>query len=307
MAYDKGHKVRSGRSSSASAREFSRFFQPNFPVSPNQLPSWVGTNRGQIGFQPYSGAEEGGIDGSSEIGGWTPYCGAAPLPADWWVRWNFDPWLLTLIVPLAFAMGAIPANRAQMQARWSVLACFLVLFVSPFCALSSALFTARVVHHVILATVLAPLIVAGWPGIGRRPPGSLAIWTALQALVFWAWHGPPVYEAALSNDAVFWLMQCTITASAVIWWDRLQNMPAAASVASLLAAMVLMGVLGALITFAETALYAPHWLTTQPWGLSPLEDQQIGGIIMWAPASAFYLGAAMITLYRDLGRAEAAR
>jgi putative membrane protein len=68
--------------------------------------------------------------------------------------------------------------------------------------------------------------------------------------------------------------------------------------------MVLMGVLGALITFAGRALYAPHWLTTQPWDMSPLQDQQIAGIIMWAPASAIYLLAAMVLLYRWIGSDE---
>lgn len=223
------------------------------------------------------------------------------------MRWNFDPMLLLPLVAAIAAGRMVPGSRNQLRARWLAFACFAFLFVSPFCALSSALFTARVVHHVILATILAPLVVGGWPGIARRVPGSLAHWTALQALIFWAWHGPPIYEAALKNDAIFWAMQISITATAAIWWDKLRSAAAISAVASLLAAMVLMGILGALITFAGVPLYAPHWLTTQAWGLHPLDDQQIGGIIMWAPASAFYLAAAIITLYRALGRKEAIR
>ena len=69
---------------------------------------------------------------------------------------------------------------------------------------------------------------------------------------------------------------------------------------SLLATMVAMGALGALIAFAPRALYAPHWITTHAWGLAPLEDQQIAGIVMWAPASLIYLLAALAILYRSL-------
>lgn len=220
------------------------------------------------------------------------------------MRWNLDPVLLLCLAFAVFASFRMQSEAQPRNALRYAAACAAFLFVSPFCALSSALFTARVVHHVILATVLAPLLAAAFPVLVRRVPLSLSVWTAVQALVFWAWHAPPLYAAALSSDAVFWLMQASITASAAIWWDKLRQVPTAAAVAALLAAMVLMGVLGALITFAGRALYAPHWLTTQPWDMSPLQDQQIAGIIMWAPASAIYLLAAMVLLYRWIGSDE---
>jgi putative membrane protein len=45
--------------------------------------------------------------------------------------------------------------------------------------------------------------------------------------------------------------------------------------------MMQMGLLGAILTFARFALYAPHYLTTQQYGFSPLDDQQLAGLIMW--------------------------
>jgi putative membrane protein len=66
-----------------------------------------------------------------------------------------------------------------------------------------------------------------------------------------------------------------------------------------------MGALGALITFAGEPLYAPHFATTLAWGLTPLEDQQAGGLIMWAPAAGAYLAAALILLMRRVGFGEA--
>src|SRR3546814_17286561 len=70
--------------------------------------------------------------------------------------------------------------------------------------------------------------------------------------------------------------------------------------------MVQMGLLGALLTFSGSALYAPHLLTTQAWGMSPLQDQQLAGLIMWVPAAGLSLGAAMFLLARWF-RQEAAR
>lgn len=235
---------------------------------------------------------------------WVPYCGVAPLPGDWLLRWNLDPWLIAVLAAGLLLSGRLSASHRD-KVRLSV-AVGAFLFVSPFCALSSALFTARVVHHVLLATVLAPLLAAALPRLGERIPLSLTVWTALQALVFWAWHAPAFYEDALTYDALFWLMQFSITLSAAIWWAKLKQAPTAAAVAALLGAMVLMGILGALITFAGRPLYAPHWLTTQPWGLTPLQDQQIAGIIMWAPASAIYLLTAMVMLYRWMSPGEGA-
>jgi putative membrane protein len=237
---------------------------------------------------------------------WIPYCGAAPLPAEWLSRWNLDPLLLLALAGASFGwwrwrQPGVTDGRAATAA----LAIMLVLFVSPFCALSSALFTARVVHHVVLATILAAALVAATGLHLRRLPQSLSLLTAVQVLTFWAWHAPPVYAAALANDGVFWAMQLSITATAALWWARLRQVSAAGAVTSLLATMMLMGVLGALITFAGRPLYAPHWLTVHAWGLSPLDDQQLAGILMWAPASAIYLLAAMAILYRSL-RGDAA-
>lgn len=242
------------------------------------------------------------MTGSSRA--WTPYCGAAPAPEEWWQSWNFDP---VLIVAL-FAASLLwlrfgPNDRSARRPAALALATIALLFVTPLCALSSALFTARVVHHVLLATLLAPMLVAAFRV--ARVPGSLAAWTACQALVFWAWHAPPAYAAALSSDAVFWLMQLSITLSAGFWWAKVLRADTGSAVLALLATMVSMGLLGAILTFADRAYYAPHWLTTQAWGLSPMEDQQIAGIVMWAPASAIYLLAAMVMLYRALEPAPA--
>lgn len=235
---------------------------------------------------------------------WTPYCGPAPDPADVLGRWNGDPVLLAGLVFLATGGLFAICGRSRSPALLGAAGVLAVTFISPLCALSSALFTARTLHHLLLLLVVAPMLALSLP----RPKASrLALATAVQALVFWAWHAPDLYAQALSNDLVYWVMQLTILGSAVWFWAAVRASNAAAAVAGLLAAMLLMGLLGALIVFAGQPLYAPHFASTLAWGMTPLEDQQAAGLIMWAPAAAAYL---LVALWRIAGlfrSAETAR
>ena len=124
----------------------------------------------------------------------------------------------------------------------------------------------------------------------------------MQALVFWAWHSPALYSSALSDHAVYWLMQVSLVGAAVGFWSVLRRAPAPAAVAALLATMVQMGLLGALITFSATPLYEPHFESAFRWGFDPLEDQQLGGLIMWAPTAGVYLAAALAVAGNWLSR-----
>jgi putative membrane protein len=232
---------------------------------------------------------------------WLPYCGPAPVPAEWFTRWNGDPMLLGSFLVAAIAWRLWP-ERGDGRPAGGLIAVCLFLFVSPFCAMGSALFLVRIVHDLILSVVVAPLAVAAFALRKRAVPGTLAQWTACHLVIFLAWHAPPFYSAAMSWDLTFWAMQLTIAGSAAAWWAKLLDDRAAGAALSLLAAMVAMGLLGALLTFADHAFYAPHWLTAGAWGLSPLEDQQLAGIVMWAPAAALYLLAAMTILYRGVLR-----
>jgi len=226
---------------------------------------------------------------------WTPYCGAGPVPAELWARWNLDPAMLALFVVLGGVLLMMSANRRLAIAALMTLG---VTFVSPLCALSSALFAARTVHHVLLVTATAPLIAYALPRPARPP--HLAAWTASFVAVFWAWHAPAAYGWAMSSDLVYALMQSTLLLTAVMAWRAVRVARPAGAVSALLATMVLMGLVGALLTFAPRAFYAPHALTTAAWGLTPLEDQQVAGLIMWIPAAGVYLACAVSILSRVL-------
>nr|WP_231382290.1 cytochrome c oxidase assembly protein [Sphingobium indicum] len=232
---------------------------------------------------------------------WLPYCGAAPVPGELLARWNLDPLLIAaLLFGTAVFLKFGPTTSAQRRYFLTAIALLALLLVSPFCALTSALFSARAVHHLALTAVVAPLLAAALPA--KRVPGGLALWTGLHTATFWIWHAPPVYEAALSNEAVYWLMQASLLLTALALWRAVRHASLPAGIAALLATMVQMGLLGALLTFTGTPLYAPHALGPLAWGLTPLEDQQLAGLIMWAPGAGIYLAAALALASRWFAR-----
>jgi putative membrane protein len=237
-----------------------------------------------------------------------PYCGAAPLPAELWMRWNLDPWLILALLLAALAYGwrygrqAGPNGIRLFATGWTLL---FLIFVSPLCALTSALFAARVAHHLVMIGVAVPLLVLSLPHRAPHLPAGAA--ALLHALTLWFWHAPIPYTAALGSDLLFWLMQVTLFGTAWLFWQGVLA-PRQANVGILLALLgtvVQMGLLGALITFAPEPLYPPHFLVTTPFGLSALEDQQLGGLIMWVPSILPYLAAALVLMAHALrSRAE---
>ena len=228
-----------------------------------------------------------------------PYCGSAPMPGDWLSQWNLDPVLLGVLL----LAGWWASRRNASPQMWLALGGLAILFLSPLCALSSALFWVRVAHHVVLTAVIAPLLISVMP----RRMGGAWLWAAGHALVFWFWHAPDAYAAALSSSLLFWMMQLSLLLSACALWAAVSRASGPVGVAALLATTLQMGLLGALLTFAGTPLYVPHYATTITWGLSPLEDQQLAGLIMWVVGSGLYLGAAMRIGWRWFGAASPIR
>jgi putative membrane protein len=208
---------------------------------------------------------------------WTGiYCGPAPDPAEIWLRWNLDPALLLGSTLLALLLGRSRAGAMG-------LAVLAFAFVSPLCALSAALFSARVVHHVLLVAIAAPLIAMALPA---RKPGPAGLPFVVSTIILWGWHLPQAYDLALAHVGVYWAMQVTLVVSAVAFW-RAVFAPAQVpghALLFILGAYMQMAALGALLTFAPAPLYAIHAVAPAAWGFSPLGDQQLAGLIMWVPA-----------------------
>ncbi|WP_116811380.1 cytochrome c oxidase assembly protein [Steroidobacter cummioxidans] len=246
--------------------------------------------------------------------GAVPYCGTAPLAADLWSRWNFDPWLIAALLTLAY-LGYTQGHR-DIRSRRALIAALLLMgiaFISPLCALASALFSARVAHHLLLIAAAAPLlaIVFTCRRADEQPDAapvlSITTVTLAHAIVVWVWHSPAPYLLALSSDSAYWLMQLSLLLSAFLLWKRVlspRTSPGAA-VLSLLATMMQMGLLGALLVFAPRPVFTPHFGTTGSFGLTELQDQQLAGLLMWVPAMLPYFAVALVLCATLLRKHEA--
>jgi cytochrome c oxidase assembly factor CtaG len=199
----------------------------------------------------------------------------------------------------------------------------LVALVSPLDKVSLALFSAHQTHHLLHVLAAAPILVLGYPllasvwalptparrrlarwwvrargfrAVCRALGHPLVIWTA-HTVALWLWHAPGLYQSALHYERIHALEHASFVGTAIpFWWlllrpDRRRRLPFGADLVYLFAAMMQSGALGALITLSGTAWYPEHAPWTPAWGLTPLEDQELAGLIMWVPASLIYLGA----------------
>jgi putative membrane protein len=215
------------------------------------------------------------------------YCGTPPTLDALWGRWNFDPMLLIglVVVGLAGAYGLRHASRGRQASFGGAWLLAAMLFVSPLCALTVALFSARVGHHILLTMAVAPLLAFALPPAwGKRAGLGAAL--AVSTIALWLWHSPDFYVAAFEHPLIYWAMQASLLFSFTWLWLGLWRSEAvlSAGVAALSSA-IQMGLLGALLVFAPTPLYLPHLATSASFGLEPLQDQQVAGMIMWVPAN----------------------
>ncbi|HWG54406.1 MAG TPA: cytochrome c oxidase assembly protein [Gemmatimonadaceae bacterium] len=215
-------------------------------------------------------------------------------------------------------------HRRQISCFAAALAVLVLALMSPLDAMSDALFSAHMVQHLALMLVVAPLLVFGEPLLpllwalpatprhrlarrwrhapllraAGRPLGTpLAAWM-LTMLALFFWHLPAPYDWALSDTRIHALEHLTLLGTSVLfWWIVFQpsgrrRLGFGAGVVYVATAGMLMGALGAILTFAPSPWYTAHLATTAAWHLSPLQDQQLAGVTMWVPASLAYLVAA---------------
>lgn len=107
-------------------------------------------------------------------------------------------------------------------------------------------------------------------------------------VTLWAWHVPAFYTAALTSTSLYWLMQLTLLGTATLFWRALFTAPGTQALIAIAATIGQMGMLGALLTFAPEPLYLHHFVAPVAWGLTPLADQQLAGLIMWVPGNIPY-------------------
>ena len=248
------------------------------------------------------------------------------MPGRVWSSWSFAPEvILPLLLVLAVYGQAIGCSRPRPDrgrllafgAGWLLLAAALT---SPLCRAAATLAWAHMVQHTVLVAVAPPLLVCSLPA-------DLAILTALRrhlsggtaavlvatayAAVIWLAHAPAIYEAALRDVAAHLILVAVLLGTSLAFWlATLGPVPARSGAAAVtgamlcFTAMVQTGLLGALLTFATQAWYPILAARAVVWGLDPLSDQQLAGLIMWVPMSLIYIGASLFLLWRWLESAD---
>jgi putative membrane protein len=121
----------------------------------------------------------------------------------------------------------------------------------------------------------------------------LAAWL-LEASVLWIWHVPALYQATLASDGIHAAQHLSFFFTAVIFWSALYGvgrsaMSYGAATFYVFGTAAHCSALGALLTFSAVLWYPAYQHTTQAWGLSPLQDQQLGGVIMWVPSGVVFV------------------
>jgi cytochrome c oxidase assembly factor CtaG len=200
---------------------------------------------------------------------------------------------------------------------WTALAAALL---SPIDAYADRSFALHMVQHEMLMIIAAPLIVLGRPleafawGSPRRLTQAFTwiarrhlarkLWRLLtrplsawivHAAAIWIWHVPIFFKAALVNLPLHVLQHtCFLVSALGFWWSVVgprERVSGGSSVASLFTTMLHTSALGALLTFAPAAWYALGESTA--FGLSAVEDQQLGGLVMWIPGGMAYMIAGL--------------
>jgi putative membrane protein len=233
------------------------------------------------------------------------------------------------------------SERGRGIRRWEAVAyacgwlSLFIALVSPLHPWGRVLFSAHMMQHEILMLVAAPLLVLGRPLIpflwalplnwARRVGNwGKAAWFqrgwralthpfvawAIHAVALWVWHAPVLFQATLTSEWVHTLQHLSFLLSALLfWWSLIHGrqglMGYGAATLYVFTTSVHSGLLGALLTFASSVWYPSYIGLTSSWGLTPLEDQQLGGLIMWIPAGLVYLVAGLALFAGWLRESEA--
>lgn len=217
-------------------------------------------------------------------------------------------------------------------AGWLTLALALV---SPLHEGGERSFTLHMIEHEVIMLVAALLLVASRPGAAMlwafpsaqrqalaavgRTAGARAVWqaltnpfaaTALQGLAIWLWHVPALFDRALASDGWHIAQHLSFVVTALLfWWAMMRGRGGrngfGISAVCLFATSMIGGALGALMALSSSPWYAGYAaLGMTPIGLTPAEDQQLAGLLMWVPGGLFHAAAALVFLHKWLKAGE---
>ena len=251
------------------------------------------------------------------------------MSRDVWMAWNLDP---SLIIGLAGVAWAYRRGRTSaLRDRWrdrafaGGLVALFVALLSPLEAMSDALASAHMVQHVLLILVAAPLLAFSAPSstLLRAMPRRLVstggrwrrrlqlgptvrrvlrtpvvVWL-LYVGTLWSWHSAALYDAAAGRDLLHSLEHLSFLGTAWLFWSvvigtRQKSSSAHGQGVLLVFAVTIPSIyLSLLMTFADAPWYDTYLATAPLWGLDPLADQQLAGVIMWIPSNLVYVVVAL--------------
>ncbi len=229
--------------------------------------------------------------------------------------------------PMQIDAAAAPQGPTAVQ-RVSFVASLTLLFLTlngPLHDLSDFyLFSAHMVQHLILTLIVPPLMIFGVPGwmlrpllrrpvlfaVGRRIT-TVAACFVLFNVVLAFWHLPPMYNLALASHPIHILQHLMfLSASVLMWWplmSPLPDLPRAPYPAQMLYCFLMvipMSIISIYIAMADTLLYPAYATAPRLWGISPMYDQQYGGLIMWIPGGVFFYAVMTVVFFKWSNRGE---
>ena len=238
--------------------------------------------------------------------------GCLALGLGWWA----------LVGPLRRRHGWTeePVGNARTVAWWLGVAVLFASLNGPLHALSDRfLFSAHMVQHILLMLVMPLLLLLGVPAwLIRRALRHARVLRAARVLthpgvaflaynlVFLGWHFPAAYNAALLNHDLHIVQHLMFMAVAVMmWWPviapvaELERIPDGPLLMMYVFAFGIPStILSAFITMSDSVLYQFYGLAPRISGLDPLEDQRLGGLIMWIPGMLIFWAAITAIWFR---------
>jgi len=186
------------------------------------------------------------------------------------------------------------------------------------------LFSAHMVQHLLLTLVVPPLLIMGTPGWMLRPAlrwrgvGPAARWatTARAAFVLFnlviiGWHLPPMYDTAMAHHNVHIVQHlCFMITAVLMWWPVLSPLPELPRLSYpgqmlyLFLMTIPMSLVAISIGYADHILYPAYASAPRLWGITPLQDQFIGALIMWIPGGFFFFAVISVIFFRWQKHAE---
>jgi putative membrane protein len=203
----------------------------------------------------------------------------------------------------------------------------LVIFLSlngPLHDLSDTyLFSAHMVQHLVLSLAVPPLLLVGTPGWMLRPflaneriaRVACAITRPTRCFIIFnvvisVWHLPPLYNTAMAHHPVHIVQHLTfLVASVLMWWPILSPLPELPRLSypgQMLYCFLMvipMSIVSIYITMADHVLYPAYSIAPRVWdNITPMSDQQIGGLIMWIPGGLLFYVVMTFVFFKWAGR-----